>query len=160
MVKNGKNVIEEHKYIGPSVKGKDVFIVDDMIASGETILDTVTTIKKHGAKRIFVGVTFGFFTNGTDAFEKAYKKGLFDAIFITNASYVKAEVTSAAWYRKVNMTKYISYYIYCVNEGISISKILDPHTKISSLIRRYRAGEMSAAPVTAEDAASKKDRKE
>lgn len=139
VVKNGKNVIEEHKYIGPSVKGKDVFIVDDIIASGETILDTVKTIKKHGAKRVFVGVSFGFFSNGTKEFEKAYQKGLFDAVFITNASYVKEEVTSAKWYRKVNMTKYISYYIYCVNKGISISKILDPHTKIESLIKNYQA---------------------
>lgn len=137
-IKNGKNEILTHKYIGPSVEGKDVFIVDDIIASGETLLDSVKTIKELGAKRIFIGASFAHFTNGIDKIEEAFRKGLFEAIFISNASYIREDVIQSKWYRKVNMTKYIAYYIYCVNAGVSISKILDPHIKIVELIENYK----------------------
>lgn len=137
-IKNRKNEILTHKYIGPSVEGKDVFIVDDIIASGETLLDSVKTIKELGAKRIFIGASFAHFTNGIDKIEEAFRRGLFEAIFISNASYIREDVIQSKWYRKVNMTKYIAYYIYCVNAGVSISKILDPHIKIVELIENYK----------------------
>lgn len=137
-VKDGKNAILIHKYIGPSLEGKDVLIVDDMIASGESILDSVINMKKMGAKRIFVGVTFGFFTNGIKEFDEAYEKGLLDSVFITNASFRNSEVLQAPWYKEVNIVKYISFYIYSVNEGTSVSKIMEPHVKIVELLNEYR----------------------
>lgn len=137
-VKDGKNAILIHKYIGPSLKGKDVLIVDDIIASGETLLDSVAKIKKLGAKRIFVGVSFALFTNGIEKFNEAYREGLFEGIFICNASYTKEDVIKQKWYKEVDVTKYIAYYIYSVSVGSSISKILNPHTKIVKLLEKYK----------------------
>ena len=131
---DGKYGVEQHKYIGPDLDGKDVVIVDDIIASGETILDTAEKIREFGAKRIFVAVTFGFFTSGIDAFNEAYEKGLIDAIFITNASYCRDEIVNAPWYKKVNIIKYIAYYIFCVNSGESINAIMDSHKRIQDMI--------------------------
>ncbi len=133
-VKGGKNEILMHKYLGPDVEGKDVLIADDIIASGESMLDSARHIKKLGAKRVFIFSTFGFFTAGAEIFGKAYEDGVFDAVFVTNSSFVKKEVTAAKWFRSVDIVKYISYYIYSVNIGASVSTILDPHQKIQSLI--------------------------
>jgi ribose-phosphate pyrophosphokinase len=137
-VKEGRNAILMHKYIGPSLKGKDILMVDDIIASGETMLDSVSLIKEMGARRIFIGASFGFFTNGIKRFNEAYKMGLFDAVFITNASYRKEEVIQAPWYKEVSIIKYISLYIYSVNTGISVSRIMDPHVKIVEFIKKYK----------------------
>ena len=135
---NGSYAMEEHKYMGPSVEGKDVFIVDDLIASGTTILDVVNKMNEFGAKRIFVAATFALFTSGIDKFNEAYEKGMIEAIFVTNASYVKPEAKRAAWYKEVDVSKYISYYIYCINTGKSISHILDPHEKIQALLKKEK----------------------
>lgn len=132
-MKNGKYVVDEHKYIGPDVKGKDVITVDDIICSGETILDVAKKMKEMGAKRVFVSATFALFTEGIEIFDKAYNDGLISAVFITNASYRRKEIKEATWYKEVDLTKYISYYIYCINQGESIAKILDPHKKIRKL---------------------------
>lgn len=131
---DGKYSVEVHKYIGPEINNKDVLIVDDVIASGETMLDVVRQIKNMGAKRVFAVATFGFFTSGIDAFDKAYEEGILDAVFITNASYLADEVVNAGWYREINVIKYIAYYIYCVNSGYSIAQILDSHQKIHSFL--------------------------
>lgn len=131
---NGKYKIEEHKYIGPDVKNKTVFICDDIIASGETILDVIKQIKKLGAKKILIAVTFGLFTEGIEKFKTAYERGLFDALFVTNATYRSNELVTAEWYKEVDISKYVAYYIYCVNMGKSISTILDPHKKIQNLL--------------------------
>ncbi|MBS5724148.1 MAG: ribose-phosphate diphosphokinase [Clostridiales bacterium] len=136
-VQDGKNPVELHKYIGPDVAGKDVLIIDDIIASGESMLDSALKIKQFGAKRIFVGVTFGFFTGGTEKFDAAYKDGILEAVFVTNASYRSEAVIQAPWYREVNLLKYISFYIYSVHTGSSVSTLLDPHAKIEELIRKY-----------------------
>lgn len=133
---SGRYEVEIHKYIGPDVSGKNVLLVDDIIASGETMLDSVAKIKEYGAKRVFVAVTFGFFTAGTEKYTRAYEEGILDAVFITNASYRRPEITDAPWYREVDIQKYIAYYIYCVNAGKSISAILDPHRKIQALLNR------------------------
>jgi len=135
-LENGKYQIEVHKYIGPDVKDKDILIVDDILASGDTMLEVIKYLKQLGAKRIFIAVTFGLFTEGTDKYNKAYEEGLFDAIFITNASYRPRDVVNAPWYREVDLSKYIAYYIYCINVGKSISSILDPHAKIQNLLSR------------------------
>ena len=137
-VQDGKNPVELHKYIGPDVAGKDVLIIDDIIASGDSMLDSVTRIKEFGAKRVFVGVTFGFFTGGTERFDAAFKNGLLEAVFVTNASYRSPAVTSAPWYREVDLLKYISFYIFSVHTGNSVSTLLDPHTKIEELMQAYQ----------------------
>lgn len=133
----GTYAIEEHKYIGPEVSGKTVFICDDFIASGKTMLETVGTIKKMGAAKIFVTATFGLFTDGVDKFQEAYKKGIFDALFITNATYRRPELFDCAWYKEVDISKYLAYYVYCVNMGKSIATLLDPHEKTHSLLERH-----------------------
>lgn len=131
---DGKYAVQVHKYIGPDVEGKDVFVVDDIIASGETMLDVVRQIKERGAKRIFLIATFGFFTKGTAEFDRAYNDGALDAVFITNASYRNDRVTSSPWYKEIDIVKYISYYIYSVNAGKSVAEIINPHKKIQKLL--------------------------
>lgn len=135
-VVDGNYVVDVHKYIGPSVRDKDVFIVDDMICSGTTMLDVAKYCKKQGARRVFAIATFALFTHGIQQFDEAYQKGQIEAVFITNASYRREEIVNAAWYREVDITKYISIYIHSVNAGKSISKLLDPHEKIHRLLNK------------------------
>lgn len=127
---DGNYPVQIHKYIGPDVKGKDVLVIDDIIASGETVLDVARQLTELGAKRIFVIATFGFFTKGTELFDTAHREGVLESVFITNASYVDKSVTAAPWYREIDVIRYISYYIYCANSGYSMAKLIDPHTKI------------------------------
>ncbi len=134
-VKGGQNEILIHKYLGPDVCGKDVLIADDIIASGESMLDSARHIKEMGAKRVFLFATFGLFTSGIEKFNKAYEDGIIDAVFVTNSSHVKKAVENAPWFHSVNIVKYISYYIYSVNIGASVSTIINPHQKIQALIR-------------------------
>lgn len=133
---NGSYAVETHKYIGPDVHNKDVFIVDDIIASGLTMIDAARKMKELGARRIFLSSTFALFTSGLEEFNKAYEENIIEAVFITNASYRKDEIRNAPWYHEVDVTKYIAYYIYCVNMGRSITEIMDPHEKIHKLIER------------------------
>lgn len=131
--KDGKYDVEVHKYIGPELDGLDVLIADDIIASGDTILDTAKKVKEYGAKRVFLAVTFGFFTNGLDGFSDAYKDGIIDAVLITNATYRRPELLACDWYKEVDIIKYTAYYIYCVTTGESIAAIIDSHQRIQSL---------------------------
>lgn len=133
---DGSYPVKVHKYIGPDVKGKDILIVDDIIASGDTAVDVAEQLHSLGARRIFVIATFGLFTNGTEAFDKAYREGVLEAVFVTNASYVNDKVTSSAWYKEIDVIKYISYYIYCVNSGYSVAKLVDSHKKIQEYLKR------------------------
>jgi len=135
---DGNYSVQIHKYIGPDVKEKDVLVIDDIIASGDTVLDVADQLSSLGAKRIFVISTFGFFTKGTEKFDEAYRKGALEAVFITNASYVGDDVRTAPWYRMIDVQKYISYYIYCVNSGYSIAKLIDPHKKIQNYISEMK----------------------
>jgi len=135
-VTNGQTEILVHKYLGPDLTGKDVIMIDDIIASGETILDSVKEIKSRGAKRVFVGVSFALFTKGTEIFSEAYAQGILDGVFITNASYVNSNVKNTPWYHEVDITKYISNYIYCVSVGVAVSKIMDPHVKIEAFLKK------------------------
>ena len=131
---DGHYAVDVHKYIGPNVRNKDIFIVDDMICSGTTMLDVAKYCKKQGAKRVVAISTFALFTDGIQEFDNAYKEGILDSVFITNASYRRDEVRKAPWYREVDITKYIAIYINSVNTGKSISKLLDPHAKIHALL--------------------------
>ena len=135
-VVDGNYVVDVHKYIGPTLKDKDIFIVDDMICSGTTMLDVAKYCKREGARRVFAVATFALFTEGIQHFNAAYEDGALNAVFITNASYRREEITSAPWYREVDITKYIAIYIHSVNAGKSISKLLDPHEKIQRLLHK------------------------
>lgn len=138
IVVDGRNPIEAHEYLGNDVAGKDVIIIDDMIASGESIIDVAMKIKEKGAKRIFVFETFGLFTAGLDKFDKAYEDGLFNKIFTTNLVYRTPELLARPWYAEVNMCKYVSYIIDTLNHDESISGLLAPYNRINALLERHK----------------------
>ena len=139
IVINGRNPIEAHEYLGRSVKGKDVIIVDDMIASGESLIDVALQLKEKGAKRIFNFATFGLFTDGFDKFDKAYADGLIDKIFTTNLVYRRPELAEKPWYCEVNMCKYVAYLIDTLNHDRTISNLLDPVKRIHTLLDKHKA---------------------
>ena len=135
-VVNGKNPIEAHEYLGREVTGKDVIIVDDMISSGESVIDVGRKLKADGAKRIFVFATFGLFVNGLEVIDKAYEEGVIDRIFTTNLIYRNPDLASREWYCEVDMSKYISLLIDTLNHDETISKLLDPVNKIKALVEK------------------------
>ena len=139
VVINGKNPIEEHVYLGRDVKGKDVIVVDDMISSGESVLDIGRKLKEQGAKRIFVFTAFGLFCNGLDKFDEAYKKGEIDKVFTTNLIYRMPGLSERDWYWEVDMSKYISLLIDTLNHDETISQLLVPVTRIKKLMERHEA---------------------
>lgn len=136
-VVNGSNPIVAHEYLGTDMHGKDVIIVDDMISSGGSMIDTCRYVKEQGANRVFIFATFGLFTNGMAKFDEAYKEGLFTRICTTNLTYQSPELLEKEYYINVDMSKYISYLIDSLNHDASISDLLDPSTKIKDLIHRY-----------------------
>lgn len=133
-VVNGKNPIVAHEYLGREVDGKDVIIVDDMISSGESIIDVATKLKNKGAKRIFAFSSFGLFVHGLEVFDKAYENGIIDKIFTTNLIYRNPGLASREWYYEVDMSKYVSLLINTLNHDDTISHLLDPVNKIQNLI--------------------------
>ena len=134
---NGRNPIIAHEYLGDSVEGKDIFVADDMISSGESIIDLAKELKKRKANRIFAGCTFALFTNGIDAFEKAYREGIIDKVISTNLTYRKPELAETEWFVEADMSKYISFIIATLNHDRSLSRLLSPYDRIHSLIKRY-----------------------
>ena len=140
---DGKNPIEAHEYLGKDLTGKDVIVVDDMISSGDSMIDVAQQLKQRGAKRVFVFATFALFCNGLDNFDKAYKDGIFDKIYATNLTYHTKEILSREWYCDVNMCKYVSYIIDTINKDASISDLLNPVQKIHALVDKYNAGKNS-----------------
>ncbi len=137
VIVNGKNPIEAHEFLGNDIKGKDLILVDDMISSGESMLDIAAKLKEQGAGRIFIFSTFGLFVEGLDKFDEYYEKGLIDKIFTTNLIYQSDELLSRDWYCSVNMSKYIALLIDTLNYDNSISKLLDPADKIKSVVAKY-----------------------
>ena len=135
---NGRNPIEAHEYLGKDLTGKDVIIVDDMISSGESLLDVAKQLKAKGAKRIFNFATFGLFTDAFDKFDQAYKDGLIDRIFTTNLVYRTPELLSKEWYVEVNMCKYVAYIIDTLNHDDTISNLLDPAKRIHKLVEKHK----------------------
>lgn len=136
-VVNGKNPIVAHEYLGQDVAGKDVIIVDDMISSGESLLDVARQLKEQGAKRIFNFATFGLFTDGYARFDKAFEEGLLNRVFTTNLIYGPAELKAKPWYAEVNMCKYVAYIIDTLNHDETISNLLDPVKRIHNLLDRH-----------------------
>lgn len=138
---DGKNPIEAHEYLGKDLTGKDVIVVDDMISSGDSMIDVAQQLKQRGARRVFVFATFALFCNGLENFDKAYKEGVFDKIYATNLTYHTKEILSREWYCDVNMCKYVSYIIDTINKDASISDLLNPVQKIHTLVDKYNAGQ-------------------
>ena len=143
-VVDGVNPIVAHEYLGTDLAGKDLIVVDDMISSGGSMIDTAKDLKDRGANRVFIFATFGLFTNGMSKFDEAYEKGLFTRVLTTNLTYQNPELLSREYYTSVDMSKYISYIIDTLNHDASISDLLDPSSKIKSLVERYEAGQLSA----------------
>ena len=140
-VVDGRNPIVAHEFLGSSVEGKDVIILDDMISSGDSILDVARQLKKRQAKRIFAAATFGLFTNGMEKFDKAYEEGILDAILTTNLIYQTPELLSRPYYINCDMSKYIALMIDTLNHDGSISSILTPSERIQEAVARYNRGE-------------------
>lgn len=135
-VVDGRNPIVAHEYLGNSVEGKDVFIVDDMISSGESMLDVAQELKKRKAKRVFIAVTYGLFTNGLAQFDQYYEDGIIDRIFTTNLSHCPEELKTKPYYKNVDLSKYIALIIDTLNNDTSVNEILDPITRIQDLIKK------------------------
>jgi len=134
---NGRNPIVAHEYLGNPVDGKDIFVADDIISSGESMLDLAYNLKNRNAGRIFTYATYTIFTNGLEKFDKAFEDGIIDGVFGTNLTYRSPELLSRPWFHEVDVSKYISYFIEAINHEVSISKILDPHEKIEALLKKY-----------------------
>jgi ribose-phosphate pyrophosphokinase len=143
IIVDGKNPIEAHEYLGKDLTGKDVIVVDDMISSGDSMIDVAQQLKQRGARRVFVFATFALFCNGLENFDKAYKEGIFDKIYATNLTYHTKEILSREWYCDVNMCKYVSFIIDTINKDASISDLLNPVQKIHTLVDKYNAGQHS-----------------
>lgn len=134
---NGRNPIVAHEYIGSSVLGMDVFVADDMIATGDSILKLAKEIKEKGAQRVFLAATFSLFTEGVEKFNKAYKEGVFDAVLSTNLTYRIPALKECPWFVEADISKYIAYIIAAANFNESVSKLLDPSQKIRELVADF-----------------------
>ena len=134
---NGRNPIVAHEFLGADVKGKDVVILDDMISSGESMLDVATELKKRNAGRIFICSTFGLFTNGLEKFDEAYEKGLIYRVITTNLVYQTEELLSRPYYINVDMSKYVALLIDTLNHDASISEFLNPTERIQEILNKY-----------------------
>lgn len=139
---NGRNPIVAHEFLGTSVEGKDMVIIDDMISSGESVLEVAAALKQRKAHKIFVFATFGLFTNGLEKFDKAYENGIIDNVLTTNLIYQAPELLERDWYITCDMSKYIAYIIDTLNHDSSISDLLNPNERIQSIVARYKNGEL------------------
>ncbi len=135
-VVNGRNPIVAHEYLGEDVEGKDVFIVDDIIASGDSILDIAYELKSRKANRIFAYATYSIFTAGYEKIDKAYQDGILAGLFGTNLTYVSEETRSKPWFVEVDVSKYLAYIIAALNHNLSVTAIIDPHEKIDALLKK------------------------
>lgn len=135
-VVNGRNPIVAHEYLGASVEDKDIFIADDIISSGESMIDIAYELKKRKARRIFAYSTYGIFTNGLDTFDKAYKDGIINGVFGTNLTYRTPDLLSREWFHEVDVSKYIAYFIAALNHDMPTSALIDPHKKINALLNQ------------------------
>ena len=137
-VVNGRNPIVAHEFLGTDVEGKDVFIIDDMISSGESLIDTAKELKERKARRVYACCTFGLFTSGFNKFDQAYANGTLNGVFTTNLIYQQPDLLTKPWYISVDMAKYIALIIDNLNHDMSISPILDSSQKINDKIAAYR----------------------
>ena len=141
---NGRNPIVAHEYMGNDVEGKDIFVADDIISSGESVIDLARELKKRKANRIFAAATFALFTNGIDAYSQAYEEGIIDRVISTNLTYRRPELKEAPWFIEADMSKYISYVIATLNHNRSLSRLLNPYDRIHKLLDRYNQEQMDS----------------
>lgn len=139
---DGRNPIVAHEFLGSSVEGKDVIIVDDMISSGESAIEVASELKKRKANRIFICATFGLFTGGLEKFDKAYQEGIITNVLTTNLIYQTPELLGREWYIDCDLSKYIAYLIDTLNHDASISDLLNPNERIQQIVAKYRNGEL------------------
>lgn len=140
---DGRNPIVAHEFLGSSVEGKDMIIIDDMISSGESVLEVAAGLKQRKAGKIFVFATFGLFTGGLDKFDAAYKDGIINRVLTTNLIYQTPELLEREWYINCDLSKYIAYIIDTLNHDSSISDLLNPNERIQSIVARYKAGDLT-----------------
>ena len=136
---NGKNPIVAHEFLGDSVEGKDVIIIDDMISSGESMLDVAKQIKERGANRVLICTTYGLFTDGLAKFDEYYEKGWIDYVVTTNLNYRNPELLTREWYIEANMSKYLASIIDIINHDISVEKVRSSNTKIMELVNNVNS---------------------
>ena len=135
---DGRNPIIAHEYLGDVVDGKDVFVSDDILSSGESILDLAKELKKRNANRIYAAATFALFTNGLETFNKAYEDGIITRVIGTNLTYRTPELKSQPWFVEADMSKYVSFIIASLNHDRSLSKLLNPYDRIRRLVSNYQ----------------------
>ena len=138
-VVDGRNPIVAHEFLGSNVEGKDVIIIDDMISSGESMLEVAAELKARKAKRVFCATTFGLFTNGFEKFDQAHKDGIIDKVLTTNLIYQPEELLEKPWYINVDISKYIALIIDTINHDASISNLLTPVDRIQEKVKEYNA---------------------
>ncbi len=138
-VVNGRNPIVAHEYIGNDVRGKDIFVADDIIATGDSMLKLCTELKAAGCGKIFLSATYALFTEGLEKFQKAYEQGLFNAVLSTNLTYATEEVLKKDWFIQADMSKFVAYIIAAIDQNKSVGQLLDPHDKIHELIEKFNA---------------------
>ena len=141
-VVNGRNPIIAHEFLGTSVEGKDMIIIDDMISSGDSVLEVAAALKQRKARKIFVFATFGLFTSGLDKFDQAYADGLIDKVLTTNLVYQTPDLLQREWYINCDMSKYIAYIIDTLNHDSSISDLLNPSERIQKVVAKYKKGKL------------------
>jgi len=141
---NGRNPIIAHEYLGEDLAGKNVFVTDDILASGESIIDVARELKKRNPNRIFASATFALFTEGIEKFNKAYQEGLIDRVISTNLTYRRPELQEAPWFIEADMSKYISYIVATLNHDRSLSNLLNPYDRIHKLLDRYHAEQQAS----------------
>ena len=140
-VVNGRNPIVAHEYIGNDVKDKTIFVADDILATGDSLLKLCSELKERGCGKIFLCATFALFTEGLDKFRKAYEQGMFTAVLSTNLTYSYQEMLDEPWFIQADMSKFIAYIISACDQNLSLSPLLDPHDKIHELIEKYKIGQ-------------------
>lgn len=140
---DGRNPIVAHEFLGADVAGKDVFIIDDMISSGDSMLEVAAELKARKARRVFIAATFGLFTNGFAAFDKAYEDGLIDYVLTTNLIYQDQELLNKEYYINCDMSKYIAYLIDTLNHDVSISDLLNPSDRITHAVNQYKEKQLA-----------------
>lgn len=139
VVKNGRHPIAAYEFLGPKLEGKDMILVDDMISSGDTVLEIASLLKQRGAGRIYICATFGLFTDGLEKFDKAHKNGVFDKLLTTNLVYQSPELLAKDYYIDCDMSKYIALIIDTLNHDLSVSHLLNPVDRIKRCVSRYMA---------------------
>jgi len=138
VIVNGKNPVVSHEFLGENIEGKDVIVVDDMIASGDSMIDVAKKLKERNARNVYIFSAFGLFTEGLEKFDKAFEEGMISGVFTTNLIYRIPELSSRKWYTEVDMSKYIAHIVDTLNYDKSLSELLDPIQKIKTILQQQQ----------------------